>query len=136
MEHLQDKTTQQNYQQRLMTIIGDRTRVERGTIEDKWTFVTSLEESVGRKKNKNKPWNRQTTLDATDERKILKVKLLKARTRLKTTRLDREYNTKHKEVKRRVRKDKRQNVEEFAKEAEEAAEQRNIKELYNITRML
>ena len=64
------------------------------------------------------------------------MKLLKARTRLETTRLDREYNTKHKEVKRRVRKDKRQNVEECAKEAEEAAEHRNIKELYNITRML
>ena len=141
VEHLQDKTTQQNYQQTLMTIIGDSTRDERATIEDKWTmmketFVTSLEESVGRKKNKNKPWNRQTTLDSIDERKILKEKLLKARTRLETTRLNREYNTKHKKVKRRVRKDKRQYVEGFAKEAEEAAEHRNMKELYNITRML
>ena len=34
-------------------------------------------------------WIRQTTLDAIDERKILKEKLLKARTRLETTRLNR-----------------------------------------------
>ena len=35
-----------------------------------------------------------------------------------------------------MREDKRQFVEELAKEAEEAAEHRNIKELYNITRIL
>ena len=41
----------------------------------------------------------QTTLDAIDERKIPKEKKLNARTRLETTRLNSEYNTKHKEVK-------------------------------------
>ena len=87
----------------------------------KEAFITSLEESVGRKKKIKKAEIRQTTLDAIDVRKILIEKLLNARTKLEITRLNREYNTKHKEVKCRVREDKRQYVEELAKEAEEAA---------------
>ena len=50
VEHLQDKTTQQKYHQKLMTIIGDRTLVERGTMDDKWTMMKeafiSLEERI------------------------------------------------------------------------------------------
>ena len=141
VESLQDKAVQQNYQQKLMTNIHDLRRDEGSSIEDKWkmakeAFITSLEESVGRKKKKNKPWIRQSTLDAMDERKILNEKLLNARTRSETTRLSREYKDKHKEVKRCVKEDKIQYVEELTKEAEEAAEHRNMKELYNITRML
>lgn len=141
VESLQDKTTQQNYQQKIITTIHDLRREEGTTIEDKWNmakeaFITSLEESVGRKKKKNKPWIKQSTLDAMDERKILNEKLLNARTRSETTRLQSEYTDKHKEVKRRVKEDKIKYVEELAKEAEEAAEHRNMKELYNITRTL
>ena len=57
------------------------------------------------KRIKTKAGIRQTTLDAIDVRKILIEKLLNARTKLEITRLNREYNTKHKEVKCRVRED-------------------------------
>ena len=35
LQGLQDKTTEQTYQQKLVPITGDSTGVERGTIEDK-----------------------------------------------------------------------------------------------------
>lgn len=49
----------------------------------KEAFITSLEESVGRKKKIKKAEIRQTTLDAIDVRKILIEKLLNARTNWK-----------------------------------------------------
>ena len=71
-----------------------------------------------------------------DERKRVKDKLNKARTRAETSRYQEEYRQKHKEVKKSVKEDKRNYIAELATEAETAAEQRNMKELYNITRIL
>jgi hypothetical protein len=72
---------------------------ENDMIEDKWkivkeAYITSLEESVGRKK-KNKPWIKQSTLGAMDERKTLNEKLLNARTGSETSRLNNEHKEKH-----------------------------------------
>jgi hypothetical protein len=84
---------------------------ENDTIEDKWkivkeAYITSLEESGGRKKKKNKSWIKQFTLDAMDERKTLNEKLLNVRTRSETSRLNNEYKEKHKEVRGCVKEDK------------------------------
>jgi hypothetical protein len=141
VESLKEKTRQQNYQQRLISNIHNQRTKENYTIENKWkivkeAYITSLEESVGRKRKKNKPWIKQSTLDAMDERKTLNQKLLNARTRSETSRLNNEYNEKHKEVRQWAKEDKILHVEELTKEAEHAVEQGNMKEIYNITRVL
>ena len=46
------------------------------------------------------------------------------------------YQTKDKEVKKRARADKRRTLERVAEEAERAAHQHNLKELYTKTRLL
>ena len=66
----------------------------------------------------------------------MKDKLSKARTRAETSRYQEEYKQKHKEVTKSVKEDKRNYIAELTTEAETAAGQRNIKELYNITRIL
>ena len=98
--------------------------------------MKTLEESVGKKKRKHKQWIIQTTQDKMDERKRVTDKLNKARTRTETSRYKEEYRQKHKEVKKIVKKDKRNYIAELATEAEKTAEQRNMKELYTITRIL
>ena len=110
VEALKDKTTLKNYQQKLIRNMNDQ-RAEcddNKTIEGKWNsakeaFITTLEERVGRKKKKNKPWIKQSTLNAMDERKTLKEKLLNVRTRSETYRIGNEYKEKHKEVRQRVK---------------------------------
>nr|XP_022308315.1 uncharacterized protein LOC111114318 [Crassostrea virginica] len=103
-------------------------------IRCKKAFITTLEESVGRKKNNQ--WIKQSTLNAMDERKILKEKLLNARTRSETFRIGNEYKEKHKKVRQQVKEDEKQYIEELTKEAENAAEQRNMKEQFKIIREL
>ena len=141
VDYLRERDHQEKYKQDLNSAM-DNLRVEEcDTIEGRWkkikeAFVKTLEESVGKKKRKHKPWITQATLDKMDERKRVKDKLNKARTRAETSRYQEEYRQKHKEVKKSVKEDKRNYITELATEAETAAEQRNMKELYNITRIL
>ena len=62
--------------------------------------------------------------------------MLNAKTRSKKTKYETEYKEKHKEVKRSAKGDKRCYFEELATRAELASEQRNMKDLYDITRLL
>jgi hypothetical protein len=47
-----------------------------------------------------------------------------------------EYNKAHKEVRQSVRKDRRTYIESLAAQAEEAANMRNMKDLYDTTKKL
>mgnify|MGYP001795830861 CR=1 FL=1 len=59
-----------------------------------------------------------------------------AKTRASIARYQKQYHELHKEVKIRVRQDKRCYYEELAQEAEEAAERRDLRELYHLTRVM
>ena len=61
---------------------------------------------------------------------------MNAKTRARKARYETEYKVKHQEVKGSVKDDRRHYYDELATRAETAAEQRNMKELYNITRQL
>ena len=76
------------------------------------------------------------TLTKIKERKVCKDTLNNSKTRSAKTTAQHMYNEKHKEVKRSVRKDRKNFIDNLAKEAEEAAGKRNMKEVYNITRKL
>lgn len=71
-----------------------------------------------------------------EERRNIHEQLLNAKTRARKARYETEYKAKYQEVKGSVKDDRRHYYDELATRAETAAEQRNMKELYNITRQL
>ena len=103
-------------------------------IEEHWagirlTWQETCEESLGRKKTERKVWIIEGTWKKIEERKSTKEKLNSAKTRASIARYQKQYHELHKEVKIRVRQDKRCYYEELAQEAQEAAERRYLREL-------
>ncbi len=111
------------------------------TIDGQWehlkdTWNRTCAEKLGRQKKQNKSWISQNTIRKMEERKEIKNHLNNARTRATKARYQKEYQEKHREVKRNVKQDKRNYFDDLAGRAEAAANQRNMKELYDITRLL
>ena len=71
-----------------------------------------------------------------EERKTKKAQLNMGRTRAAKARAQEEYSAADKEVKRSVKKDNKNYVDSLAAQAEEAAGQGNLKDLYMITKKL
>ena len=71
-----------------------------------------------------------------EERKTKKAQLNMGRTREAKARAQEEYSAADKEVKRSVKKDNKNYVDSLAAQAEEAAGQGNLKDLYMITKKL
>lgn len=111
------------------------------TINKEWenlktAWSSTCEEVLGRRSQNHKDWITPETLNRIHQRRQLKEKVNIAKTRSEKAAAVKEYNHCHKEVRKNIKKDKRSQVERLAKEAELAASQRNMKELYNITRKL
>lgn len=68
---------------------------------------TVCEEGIDRKKRKNKPWISQKTLEKIKERRKIHEQCLNANTRPRKAKYETDYKTKHREVKRYVKDDKR-----------------------------
>ena len=78
----------------------------------------------------------ENTWRLVEERRVLKAKLEAAKTRQQKSAAVKRYNEKNHEVKRSCRGDKRRRIDEIAREAEEAAEQTDMKRVYDTTRLL
>ena len=73
----------------------------------------------------------------TDDKKVQKKGAINcSRTRKEKATAQTEYNKAHKEVRQSVRKDRRTYIENLAAQAEEAANMRNMKDLYDTTKKL
>ena len=70
-----------------------------------------------------------------DERRAVKANLEAAKTRKQKLDATDMYNKKNHEVKRSCRRDKRRRLYEIAQEPEEAAEQKDMKKVYDTTRL-
>lgn len=110
-------------------------------VETTWQHVKRLwadtcEETLGKKKTQHKEWMTGATLKKIEERKAKKAVLNNSRTRAAKAEAQREYTCAHKEVRRSIKQDKREFVDNLARQAEEAAAQRNLKDLYSITKKL
>lgn len=79
---------------------------------------------------------RKDTCTLVEKRRELKANMEAAKTINQKLATARAYNIKNKEVKRSCRRDKRKRIDDIALEAEEAAEQRDIKKVYDTTRLL
>ena len=105
------------------------------TIMEK-AFTETVKEKLGLKKRKTKPWISQTAWDLIDQRKNIKQKMDSARSeRLKQQQRD-DYREKDKEVKKQIKKDKKEWMENMAKEAEDAARHQNMRAFYGLTKEL
>ena len=104
--------------------------------EFKEAINATCEEVLGRQKHTQKEWITAGTLKKIQCRKERKAAVNNSRTRSAKAMAQAEYTAANKEVKKLVKQDKRNFVENLAKEAEEAAGSQNMKRLYEITKKL
>ena len=97
---------------------------------------STCEEVLGKAKREWKAWMTENTWRLVEESRELKAKLEAARTRQQKLDAVERYNKKNHEVKRSCRTEKRRWIDEIAREVEEAAEQRDMKRVYDTTRLL
>ena len=96
----------------------------------------ACEEVVGRRKPEQKEWLSAETFRKIQERKFKKAAINHCRTRAAKKEARKQYAEANSEVKRNIRTDKRNFVDRMAQEAEEAAANGNMKQLYDITKKL
>ena len=85
--------------------------------------------------NENHPWISEETLEIVDERRTIKGRILEASCDVHKTTLKEVYKQLDKQVRRAVCKDKREFVT-LASQADEAARNYNMRDLYSITNKL
>lgn len=100
-------------------------------------YTESSKESIGhREKKTKKDWIQQETLDAINERREIKKRLLQAKSPRLRERLEEMYREEHRKVKRLARRDKRDAMDHLASKAEEAAAQGEQGQVHKITRQV
>ncbi|XP_068713227.1 uncharacterized protein [Montipora foliosa] len=96
----------------------------------------TCEECLGRKMTQHKDWITADTIRKLEARKAKNTALNTIRTRAAKTRAQAEYAAADREVKRKIKKDKRDHIDDLASQAETAAWQGNRKDLYLMTKKL
>ena len=99
-------------------------------------FLSTCKETLGKKDTRRKPWISDDTWSTIERRREKKERRNTSTTEESKRRADQEYAEAEREVKRSTRRDKRRYVEELAEKAEEAAEMRNTRELYRLTKQI
>ena len=99
-------------------------------------YSSTCEEVLGKVTRERKEWMSEDTWKIVEERRDLKAKMEAAKTRNQKLATTHAYNMKNTEVKRSCRRDKRKRIDGIAREAEEAAEKRDMKKVYDTTRLL
>ncbi|KAI8503757.1 hypothetical protein Bbelb_187280 [Branchiostoma belcheri] len=110
-------------------------------IENQWQqikegYLVTCEDILGRKKQHHKEWISFNTLQKLDKRKQKKAELSTSRTRSEKRKAQEAYTVADKDVKKSIKKDKREHFDSLAKQAEEAAGRGNLRDLYMVTRKL
>lgn len=132
------KITLSNKFQVLQELIEDEENIN---IDTRWRGVrealtSTCQEVLGPKKYNHKEWMSAATLQSIAERKAKKAALNNSRTRARKARAQAEYAEVNREVKRKIKVDKRTYMEALASEAEEAANYGNTRDLYATIRQL
>ena len=114
---------------------------EEATIDSEWksvesTITTVCQEVLGPQKHNHKEWISTDSMKKIAQRREKKAVLNNSRTRAETAKAQEEYKQANKIVKKSIKADKKNYIDALATEAEEAARNGNMKDLYNITRKL
>ena len=112
-----------------------REMLDEESIDGKWKGVkkavqSTCQEVLGSRKHGHKEWITAETLKTIEERKRKKAELNTSRTRAQKIKAQREYAEVNRTVKKNIKTDKRKFVDMLAKEAEDAAYQGNMRELF------
>ena len=110
-------------------------------IETQWEHCKKLwhdtcEEVLGKKKTQHQEWISADTIHQLETRRERKTVLNNSRTRAARARAQEEYTAVDREVKRSIKKDKRDYIDDLARQAEIAAGQGNLRNLYLVTKKL
>ena len=110
-------------------------------LEEQWhkmkeAWTTTCHKTVGKSTRKHQDWISPETLEKVEFRREQKEKLNNSKTRAAKQAASVQYSKANREVKNSARRDKRAFVENLAQEAEEAAQKRNLKTLYDTTKLL
>jgi len=142
-ELLQDGTTKDafgielsNKYEALASLIDEDSTTEQSWQRTREALKETCSKILGRKTTQHKDWISSETIRKVEERKKMKAKLNESRTRAAKAEAARLHAEANKEVKRSTRQDKRNFVDALAEKAEQAAQQKNMKELYDTTRKL
>lgn len=84
----------------------------------------------------NKEWTNDDTWKENETRREVKQKLNRGTCMAKKRKPQRVYKGKRKEVKQKVKRDKKKWMEHLAQQAEEAATAHNTRELYDLTKRM
>ncbi|KAL0165193.1 hypothetical protein M9458_040946 [Cirrhinus mrigala] len=126
-----------NRLQLLQEILEDtEVDLERQWQVTKRTWLDTCEEVLGKNKIKQKECISAETLQKVEERKRKKTALNMSRTRAAKAKTQEDYTAADKEVKKSVKRDKRDYINDLANQAEEAAGKGNQRDLYAVTRRL
>ena len=109
---------------------NEETEIEHNWNHSKKLWLDTCEQILGKKKMQHKDWISESTILEIETQKAKKMVLNQSRTRTAKVKAQAEYNTANKRVKESIKKDKNDYVDSIASQAEEAAGQGNIKELY------
>jgi len=116
-------------------------RNEDTDIEASWkatknAYREASEKILRFRENQQKEWISEETWKEIETRKMAKEKVNRSKTRQQKIGTQTQYSEINKRLRRSIRKDKRNWINQQAKLAEEAEKKGDIKELYNITRKL
>jgi hypothetical protein len=137
--HKQFTTELKNRFEALEEETGDETTED--NIHRDWeAFSTVYNETavkiLGMKEREKKEWISAETWKTIDERKNIKNEINSARSERKQAIKQQQYSMKDREVKKRIRADKRERMNALAQEAEDAANSNDMRTLYKITKEL
>ena len=96
----------------------------------------TCEEVLGKKKTQHKEWISADTIHKLETRRERKTVLNNSRTRAAKARAQEECTAVDREVKRSIKKDKKDYIDDLARQAETAAGQGNLRDLYLLTKKL
>ena len=102
----------------------------------KKTWTSTCEEVLGKKKRQHTDWISVETINKLQVRKEKKAVLNNSRTRSTKAAAHEQYTVANRAVKKSVKTDKVNCIDNLAKEAEDAAARGNMKHLYDTTRKL
>jgi exonuclease III len=131
----------QEYQNDVEKEMGDLHELKNCNIEEIWdrfkrAIKNTAEKVIGYKSRKNQTWLTNATKEKIEDRKKIKLQIIATNDTEEKKNLEKEYNLKNKEIKRSAKNDKRLCIENLANKAEQAAQRKDMRELYEISKSL
>ena len=141
VQNLKDKVKMEEFNVELRNKFSALEGLAEETVEGHWqgvanTWNTTCNNILGKKTKKHKEWMSTETWDLITQRGQLNQDINLTQDQEEKQTLRTRYWEKNRQVRKSARQDKRKFVEDLTEEAETAADKRDMKRLYEITRVL